>query len=97
MSKFVKWVFGILSFVVMAAIVGAVIFINQFDLNKYKPQIEKIVFEQTGRKLSLNGDIDIKISLIPTVAVKDVVFENAPWAEQKEMVSIKEADISPRA
>ena len=94
MTKVLKWVFGIVSFLIVATIIGLVIFISQFDLNEYKPQIEKIVYEQTGRKLSLNGDIEIKISLIPTVALNDAVFENAPWAKQKEMVSIKEADIS---
>lgn len=94
MNKVLKWVLGIVSFVIVAAIIGAIVFISQFDLNKYKPQIEKIVFEQTGRKLYLNGDIAIKISLVPTVAVKDVAFENAPWAKEKNMVSLKEADIS---
>ena len=94
MNKVLKWVFGVISFVLVAAIVGLMIFISQFDLNKYKPQIEKIVFEQTGRKLTLEGDIDIKISLVPTVALKNATFENAPWATEKNMVTIKEADVS---
>ena len=94
MNKVLKWVLGIVSFVFIAAIIGAVIFISQFDLNKYKPKIEQIVFEQTGRKLNLNGDIALKISFVPTVALKDATFENAPWAKEKNMVTIKEADIS---
>lgn len=94
MNKVLKWVLGIVSFVIVATIIGVVVFISQFDLNKYKPKIEQIVFEQTGRKLSLNGDIALKISLVPTVALKDASFENATWAKEKNMVTIKEADIS---
>jgi len=94
MNKVLKWVLGIVSFLFVAAIVGLVIFISQFDLNKYKPQIEKIVFEQTGRKLTLEGDVALKISLVPTIALKNATFENAPWAQEKNMVTIKEADIS---
>ncbi|MBP5616171.1 MAG: AsmA family protein [Alphaproteobacteria bacterium] len=94
MKKFLKWFFCIVSFVLLVAIVGAVVFVSQFDLNTYKPKIEQIVYEQTGRKLALNGPISLKISLVPTVAVKDVAFENASWANQKDMVKIKEADIS---
>lgn len=94
MNKVLKWVLGIISFVFIVVVIGVIIFISQFDLNKYKPQIERIVFEQTGRKLSLNGDISLKISLVPTVALKDATFENAPWAKEKNMVTIKEADVS---
>lgn len=94
MSKVLKWVFGIVSFLVATAVIGIIVFICQFDLNEYKPQIEKIVYEQTGRKISLNGDIALKISLVPTVAVEDVAFENASWAKQKDMVTIKEADVT---
>ena len=94
MNKVLKWILGIISFVVVAAIIGVVIFISQFDLNEYKPKIEKIVYEQTGRKLALNGDIKLKISLIPTVAIKDATFENASWAKNPDMIKIKEADIS---
>ena len=94
MNKVLKWILGIVSFVFVAAIIGVVIFINQFDLNEYKPKIEKIVYEQTGRKLALNGDIKLKISLIPTVAIQNAVFENASWAKKKDMISIKEADVS---
>ncbi len=94
MLKILKWTFAILSFLIGAAVIGLVIFISQFDLNEYKPQIEKLVYDQTGRKLELKGDIGIKISLVPTLETKDVVLENAAWAGKKAMVEIKEADVT---
>jgi len=94
MLKVLKWIFGIFSFLILAAVIGVIIFINQFDLNEYKPAIEKFVYEQTGRQLSLNGDIGLKLSLVPTIAVKDVIFSNADWMADKPMVKIKEADVT---
>lgn len=94
MGKFLKWFFGIICFVVFAGIITLVIFIANFDLNQYKEKIEKIVLEQTGRQLSLNGDIGLKISLIPTVRANDVTLSNALWASQSEMIKVKEADVS---
>jgi len=94
MKKILKWVLGIISAVIGIAVIALVVFISQFNLNEYKPEIERIVFEQTGRKLHLNGQVDLKISLIPTIALKDVAFENAPESKEQNMVTIKEADIS---
>ena len=94
MLRVFKWVFCTLSFLILVAIVGVVIFISQFDLNEYKPAIEKLVYEQTGRKLLLNGDIGVKLSMVPTISVKDVALSNASWAGDKPMVKIKEADVT---
>lgn len=94
MFKVLKWMIAIVSFLIAVCIIGVIVFVSQFDLNEYKPQIEKLVLDQTGRKLSLNGDIGIKISFVPTIKVSDVSFENASWASSEPMVKIKEADIT---
>ena len=94
MKKFIKWFFSILFFIIFASVIALVVFVANFDLNQYKPQIEKIVLEQTGRKLTLNGDIGIKISLIPTISADDLSLSNALWAGDEPMVKIKEADVS---
>ena len=65
MKKFLKFILWSLP-VLLLLIVGAVfVFIKTFDLNKYKTQISDIVYAQTGRKLALNGNAGLKISLIP--------------------------------
>lgn len=94
MGKFLKWFFGFFCFVIFALLITLIVFVSNFDLNQYKPQIEKIVFNQTGRQLSLNGDIGIKVSLIPTVSVQDARLSNASWATETDMVKVKEANIS---
>ena len=62
--------------------------------NKYKTQISKIVYEQTGRELKLNGHAGIKISLIPTIELNDVMLSNADWAKEKEMIKVQNVDVS---
>lgn len=86
--KFLKWFFGILIVVVLAVAVTAYVFLKNFDLNKYKGYAEKIVYEQTGRKLTIAGDASLGISLIPTIVVKDVSFANPEWAKNPQMVKV---------
>ena len=94
MKKFVKFVFATVLFLVLALVIGGFIFIKTFDLNKYKSYAEKIAYEQTGRKLSLEGEAGLKISLVPTIVLNDVSFANAAWAETPNMVSAKNIEVS---
>ena len=94
MAKALKITFSILSFLIFAAIIGLVIFIQNFDLNTYKAKIEKLVFEETGRTLAIKGDADIKLSLIPTIELSDVSLSNASWASDEDMLKIKSAEVS---
>lgn len=86
--KFLKWFFGILIFLIIAVAVAAYIFLKNFDLNKYKNYAEKIVYEQTGRKLTIAGDASLGISLIPTIVINDVSFANPEWAKNPQMVKV---------
>src|SRR2546423_8794360 len=40
-------------------VLGAVVFAMTFNPNKYKPEIERLVKEKTGRTLSLKGDLQL--------------------------------------
>ena len=89
--KFLVWsVFGL----VAVAAIALFVFIKTFDLNKYKSYAEKAVYEQTGRKLSLNGDAWLKISLVPTAVLNDVSLSNPSWAPTPDMVKAKSVEVS---
>lgn len=94
MFKFIKILFTALFTIIIVAAVAVVVFIKTFDLNKYKPMIEKLVYDQTGRQLTLKGDAGLKISLIPTVVVNDISLSNAPWAANKNMVEAQSVEVS---
>lgn len=94
MKKLLKGVFWTIILLLLIVFVGGFVFIKTFDLNKYKSYVENIVYEQTGRKLLLAGDAGLKISLMPTVVLNDVTFDNAPWAAEPKMVKAKSVEVA---
>lgn len=73
-------------------IVAAVIFAN-IDLNNYKGNIAKIVHDQTGRTLTVNGQL--KKSFFPWlgVGVEDVALSNAVGFGEHPFVAVKKIDV----
>ncbi len=93
MMKLLK-LFGLLIMVLLiAAFAGGYVFLKNFDLNHYKQDIEKIVYQQTGRQLVINGDAHLGISLLPTLVIDDISLSNAPWASQPQMVKLQSLQI----
>ncbi len=58
------------------------------DFNQYKPQVVAEVEALTGRKLSIDGDLELSISLTPSIEVSGVSLSNAPWGSATQMASI---------
>lgn len=74
---------------VLSICIGSYFFLKHFDLNQYKTTIEDIVYKNTGRKLTINGNAHLGISLIPSLIVDDIELSNASWASQPQMVKLK--------
>ena len=92
--KFLKWLFSILFFLIIALAIAGYFFLKNFDLNKYKDYAEKVVYEQTGRKLTIAGDASIGISLIPTIVINDVSYANPEWAKNPQMAKVGRVEVS---
>ena len=93
MRKFFKILFSTIFILFAVLIVSVVVFIQTFDLNSYKAYAEKMVQEQLGRKLSLNGEAYLGISLVPTIILEDVELANPSWAKNPQMVKVKKLDV----
>ena len=92
MNKTVKWILiigGGCSLIVFAALV--VIFIL-VDVQQYKPEIQSMVFQATGRELTL-GNIRLKVSFTPSLVMDDMSFQNASWGSRPELARIKRFEI----
>ena len=63
-------------------------FVMTFDVNQYKGQIVKVVQQKTERSFSIDGDLHLEPSLIPTIAVEGVKFGNAEWGSKPDMVTV---------
>lgn len=78
---------------VVAVVVAGVAVILSTDFNQYRPLVAEQVKKATGRDLNLAGDIEVAVSLVPTVAVNDVTFANAPWGSRPEMVTVERLEV----
>ena len=82
----------ILSSVVILAAAGVVtgiVIIKSLDFNQYRGLIAEQVKSATGRDLTISGELNLALSLRPSVAVEGVTFANAPWGSRGEMVKLK--------
>ena len=88
-----KWILGICVAVIIAVFVTAYMIASSYDFNKFKPQITELAKEYTGRDLILGGDLELGLSLFPTVVVNDVTFQNASWGTRPQMAQIKRLEL----
>ena len=51
--------------VVVLAIIGGAVFSLFFNLNSFKPTLAQAAFENTGRKLTIDGDITVSLFPLP--------------------------------
>ena len=79
---------GVLALVIVAALIFAL----TFDANRYKPQIERLVQEKTGRTLKLQGPLETAIWPALGAKVAGVTFSERGSEEQ--FVALDNAHVS---
>jgi len=89
MSRFLSFLF-----VVFLVVVGVLFAAPSFiPVETYKPQISALVKEQTGRDLTIGGDISLSFLPRLSVTVNDVAFANADWASTPNMATMEQLEI----
>lgn len=91
--KVIGIVSGIIVIVLMIALFGAIIFLKNFDIKKYKPQIVQLATQATGRNVDFD-DISLNISLKEGIRfhLKDLsIAEDADFGE-KSFITVDEID-----
>lgn len=91
--KFIKILATVIFSLLIILAIGGYLAVRHFDLNKYKSYAEDIVMRETGRKLSINGNAEVGISLVPTVIVNDVELANPEWAASPQMLKVKQLEV----
>jgi uncharacterized protein involved in outer membrane biogenesis len=88
--KFGRTTSVLLGLVVLLAIVAAL-----FDWNWFRHSLERYLVDRSHREIRI-GDlhVDIGFSLEPTVRVRDVYIENAPWADKRPAAIVGEASFT---
>ncbi|MBT7951805.1 MAG: AsmA family protein [Gammaproteobacteria bacterium] len=77
----------------VVVLIGVVIVISQIDVSEYKEQALAQVEKATGRKASIDGDLDLSISLSPAIIAEGVRFANADWGSRPDMATIKRIEV----
>ncbi|MCE7997229.1 MAG: AsmA family protein [Rhodobiaceae bacterium] len=89
MSRFLSFL------VVLVLLVVGVLFAapSFIPVESYKPQITALVKEQTGRELTIDGEISLSFLPRLAVSVNDVTFQNASWASSPHMAKMEQLEI----
>ena len=84
---------GALAGIILTCFLVIIFVVSTYDYNKFKPMITGIAQKYTGRKLTITGDIKVKLSLSPSFQVNNVSFQNAPWSYYPEMINAKKIEV----
>jgi len=93
MVKVLKWVGIIIGGLIVLIIVLLLIVPRFVDINKYKPRIERMVTESTGRPFSIGGDIDLTLFPWAGLSLSDVHLGNAKGFKEKDFVSVEHFEV----
>ena len=84
-----KLVTGIIASVAAMLLTIAAIVFTSYDYNRFKPAIGRAVENSLGRKLTLGGDIRIKLGFPIVLEARDGALQNAAWGSRPDMLSVK--------
>ena len=58
------------------------------DLGVFKPQLERLVTEKTGREFAIDGRFHVNLGRETVIVAEDVRFANADWSESGQMLEV---------
>jgi AsmA protein len=96
MNKAVKWIIGVLAALVGLLIIIALSLPRLIDPNDYKTVIARKVQEQTGRELSIPGDIELDVSLLglqTMFSLGDVQLSSSPDFPETAFLSSRQVQV----
>lgn len=79
-------ILALVGLALVGLLVLAIVVATQLDFSRYKPLIVEKVKAATGRDLVIAGSIHLAPSLVPSLAVEDVRFQNAALGSRPEMI-----------
>ena len=82
-----------LSGAIVILVVAVAVVLTVVDFNDYKPELQAQVKQATGRDLTIEGDIELSLSLTPSLSVGGVSFANADWGSRPAMATIERFEV----
>ena len=93
MKKVLKWGAIICVSLIVIVIAALVIISLVVDVNKYKPEIEKLVSDSTQRPFSIGDDLDLTLFPWAGVSLSDIRLGNPSGFAEKDFVTAKSFEV----
>ncbi|WP_198243224.1 AsmA family protein [methane-oxidizing endosymbiont of Gigantopelta aegis] len=93
MAKLFKIVLSIIASLLALILIAAIAIPLFVDPNDYKPQIIELVKKQTGRDLTINGDLEISVFPWIGVSTGELALSNAKGFADRPFAKIEESNI----
>jgi uncharacterized protein involved in outer membrane biogenesis len=78
---------------VLVLLVGTpVLYLSALDVNQFRGLLASEVERLTGRRLSIDGALELEVSLTPEVRATDVRLANPAWASGPDLISVERID-----
>ena len=91
----IKWILATLSALILLPVlllVAILVFLDTADLSRHRDLIAAQVSELAGRRVSLQGELDLNLGRTTSVVISDIALANASWASEPEMLSIERVE-----
>ena len=63
------------------------------DLGSFKPHIERWASEESGRQISIDGDLHIDLARHSVVIAENIHIQNAAWSEPADMITVGRIEV----
>ena len=81
-------ILGAVIVLLVGGAVAGIAVLKSMDFNEYKGLIAEQAKAATGRDLTIAGNLELGISLTPSLSVEGVTFSNAAWGSRPEMAKL---------
>lgn len=76
-----------------ALLVTVAVLVAVFDWNWFRRPLERLVEARTGRALRIEGDLDVDLGRVTTLAADRIRFANAAWSKAPVMASADRIEV----
>lgn len=94
MNKFFKWVLAMVATVAVVLVILSFALPLLLDPNNYKEEINAAVLKETGRELTIAGDISWRIFPSVGLDIEQLSLANRPGFGVRSMLEVAEASVS---
>ena len=81
-----RYIAAIIVALVLALPLVLVVYVQNVDVQQWVDLAKARVRAATGRELSIDGEVDIAFSVIPTLVLRDLRISNADWSSHADMI-----------